>query len=128
LVIFDIDNFKKYREKFGLISAEGALKKIAVLMSASISEVDRVGRTGDDEFSLILPEKNKRQAKEVAEEIRKKIQLAFPGDRDSAKAITLSAGVSENPLDGVAAEQLINKAKELLEKAKAAGKDQVVAF
>lgn len=128
LIIFDIDNFKNYREKFGLISAEAALKKIAVLMNSCISEVDRAGRTGDDEFSLILPEKNKRQAKEVAEDLRKKIQLAFPSSQDKVKSITLSAGVSENPLDGVGAEQLINKAKELLKQAKTAGKDRVVAF
>ncbi len=127
-IIFDIDNFKNYREKFGLISAEAALKKIAVLVNGCISEVDRAGRTGDDEFSLILPERNKRQAKEVGEDVRKKIQLAFSSGQDSAKSITLSAGVSENPLDGVGAEQLINKAKELLKKAKTAGKDRVVAF
>ena len=127
-IIFDIDNFKSYRQKFGLISAEVALKKIAVLLQNSISEVDRAGRTDDDEFSLILPEKNKRQAQEVAEEIRKKIHSAFTSDQESAKNITLSAGVSENPLDGVEAGQLIIKAKELLKKAKAAGKDRVVVF
>ncbi len=127
-VIFDIDNFKTYREKSGLISAEAALKKIAVLLKGCISEVDRAGRTDDDEFSLILPERNKRQAQEVAEEIRKKIQAAFPLDHDSAKGISVSAGVSENPLDGVDAAQLINKAKELLKKAKDSGKNRVAAF
>lgn len=127
-VIFDIDNFKSYREKFGLIYAEGALKKIAALMRGCITEVDRVGRTGDDEFSLILPEKNKRRAQEVAEEICKKIQASFYIDQDSAKCLTFSAGVSENPLDGVQAEQLTAKATELLKKAKAGGKNKVVVF
>ncbi|MDO8489231.1 MAG: diguanylate cyclase [Candidatus Omnitrophota bacterium] len=127
-IIFDIDNFKNYREKFGLISAEVALKKIAILVNGCITEVDRVGRTGDDEFSLILPERNKRQAQEVAEEIRKKIQVAFSLDQDSSKSITLSGGVAENPLDGVVAEQLINKAKELLKRAKTDGKNRVVVF
>jgi len=127
-IVFDIDNFKNHRDKFGLISSEVTLKKIAVLLSDSVTEVDRVGRTGDDEFSLILPEKNKRQGKEVAEEIRKKIQLAFCSDQDSGKSITLSAGVAENPLDGVEAEQLVAKAKELLKKAKNEGRNKVVAF
>jgi len=127
-VVFDIDNFKNYRDQFGLISAEVTLKKIAVLMSASITEVDRVGRTDDDEFSLILPEKNKRQGKEIAEAILKKIQMAFPAGQDNGKSITLSAGVAENPLDGVEAEQLIDKAKELLKKAKNEGRNRVVVF
>jgi diguanylate cyclase (GGDEF)-like protein len=127
-IILDIDNFKNYREKFGLIHAEAALKKIAVLMCGCITDVDRVGRTDDDEFSLILPEKNKRQAQEVAEEICKTIQASFCADQDNSKCLTLSAGVSENPLDGVQVEQLISKAKELLEKAKAEGKNRVVVF
>lgn len=128
LVIFDIDNFKEYSMKFGLICTESALKRIAVLISECITEVDRVGRTADDEFSLILPEKNKRQAQEVAEEICKKIQASFCVDQDNSKCLTLSAGVSENPLDGVEVEQLVAKAKELLKKAKDSGKNKVVVF
>lgn len=127
-VIFDIDNFKNYRDKFGSICAESALKKVAILIRDCISEVDRVGRTDDDEFSLILPEKNKRQAQEVAEEIFKKMQTTFCADQDSSKCLTLSAGVSENPLDGVHVEQLTAKAKELLQKAKAGGKNRIIVY
>ena len=94
----------------------------------SITEVDRAGRTDDDEFSLILPERNKRQALEIAEEIRKKVQSAFCKDRNSNSCLTFSAGVSENPLDGVEAGQLIAKAKEMLKKAKSNGKNQVAVF
>jgi len=127
-IVFDLDNFKNYREKFGLIYAESALKRIAGLIRECITEVDRVGRTDDDEFALILPEKNKRQAQAVAEEVCKKIQTAFGQEQDNNRCLTFSAGVSENPLDGVQVEQLIAKAKELLKKAKAGGKNRVVVF
>lgn len=127
-IIFDVDNFKDYLEKFGLIIGEAALKKIASLMLECITEVDRAGRSDDDEFALILPEKNKRQAQEVAEKICKKVQAAFCADQDSSKYLTISAGVSENPLDGVQVEQLVVKAKELLKKAKESGKNRVVVF
>ena len=127
-IIFDIDNFKIYREKFGLIVAEAAVKKIAALVQDLVTDVDRVGRTGDNEFSVILPEKNKRQAQEIAENIRKKIEFVFGEAQDEDKLLTLSAGVSENPLDGVDADQLIKKAKALLVKAKAQGRNKVVVF
>lgn len=127
-IIFDIDNFKNYREKFGSIYAESALKEVAVLLRNCITEVDRVGRTDDDEFSLILPEKNKRQAQEVAEEICKKMQASFCEKQDNHKCLTFSAGVSENPIDGMQVEQLIAKSKELLAKAKSGGKNKVVVF
>jgi len=128
LVIFDIDKFKNYRQKFGLIAAESAIKKIATLVRDSVAEIDRVGRTGDDEFSIILPEKNKRQAQEVAEEIRKKVEFIYGEDADPDNRLTFSAGISENPLDGIDAEQLIAKARELLTKAKASGSNRIVVF
>ncbi|MCK9431928.1 MAG: diguanylate cyclase [Candidatus Omnitrophica bacterium] len=126
-VVLDIDNFRNYREKFGLIRAEASLKKTARLIQDCISQVDRVGRTDDDEFSIILPEKNKRQSREVAEEIRRKMEEAFcSGPQD--ECLTLSSGVSENPLDGVEVGQLMLKAKELLKKAKDEGRNRVVVF
>lgn len=127
-IIFNVDNFSKYRDKFGLITAEVAIKKIAVLVRDSVTEFDRVGRTGDDEFSVILPEKNKRQAQDIAENIRKKIESIYSEEKDRDKQLTSSAGVAENPLDGIEAGQLILKARELLSKAKTAGKNRVVVF
>ena len=77
---------------------------------------------------MILPERNKRQAQEIAEDIRKKIEFVFSEAQDKDKLLTFSAGVSENPLDGVDADQLIKKAKELLAKAKAQGRNRVIVF
>lgn len=124
-ILFDIDNFKQYTQNFGSIQTENVLKKVAVLIRDSVNEVDRVGRTGDDEFAVILPEKNKRQALETAETIRKKIEFSFSEEDDKAKKITVSGGLSENPLDGINAQELIVKAKEILLSAKEAGRNRV---
>lgn len=113
-ILFNIDNFKKIRENFGSLYAEGILKKVAVLIKDSITEVDKAGRTGDNEFAALLPEKNKRQAQLIAEKIRKKIEFAWKEEADINKRVSLSAGVSENPLDGIEADELITKAKEAL--------------
>lgn len=127
-ILFDIDDFQKFYKDFGLIEVEDVLKKIASLIRDSVSEVDRVGRTGDDEFAVILPEKNKRRAQELAEGIRKKIEFAFSEEADAHKRITVSAGVSENPLDGIETEELLSKAKELVEHAKKSGRNKVEIF
>jgi diguanylate cyclase (GGDEF)-like protein len=126
-VIIDIDNFRQFHLSTGSIQSESTLKNIAGLIKDSISEVDRVGRIGDDEFGIVLPEKNKRQALEVAEVIRKKVEFGFR-NADRNKIITVSSGVSENPLDGIEAEELITKAKDLVAFAKKQGKNRVVAF
>lgn len=126
-IFFDLDNFQEFRHAFGSMHAELTLKKVAALIVSSVSEIDRVARAGDDQFALVLPERNKRQAQETAEEIRKKIVSAYSAEHDAARRITVSAGVSENPLDGVTAVELIDKAKQLLGLAKAQGKNCVKA-
>ncbi|MBN2830923.1 MAG: diguanylate cyclase [Candidatus Omnitrophica bacterium] len=127
-IIVDIDSFKKYNQSFGALQAESVIKRIAALIKDSVSEIDRVGRIGDDEFAIILPEKNKRQAQEIAEDIRKKIEFAYSEDKDPVKKITVSAGVSENPLDGITSGELMDKAKDLLQVAKNSGRNRVVIF
>jgi len=125
-VLVNIDDFQKAHGTFGLLYSEGVLKKVASLIRESITEIDRAGRFGDNEFAIVFPEKNKRQANELAEGIRRKIEAEFAKEDDPAKRITVSAGVSENPLDGVEAIELITKSKECLNIAKKQGKNQVI--
>jgi len=113
-VLFNLDNFKEFRQSFGSVQAEAALKKIAVLIKDSVTEVDRVGRTCDDQFAIVLPERNKRQAQEIAGDISKKVSFSYGEEPDSRRKITVSAGVSENPLDGITAQELMDKAREML--------------
>jgi diguanylate cyclase (GGDEF)-like protein len=84
---------------------------------------------GDDEFALILPERSKREAMELAEAIRAGIEghLFHNGTAGVGIRITVSAGVSENPLDGSSGSGLLEKAQEAVMRAKRAGKNQVVA-
>jgi diguanylate cyclase (GGDEF)-like protein len=124
-ILLNIDNFKEFHQRFGAIVAESTLKKIAVLIRDSVTEIDRVGRIGDNEFAIVLPEKNKRQAKMIAEEMIKRIEYSFKEEQDINKRLTASGSVSENPLDGVEAEELIAKAKELIVLAKQQGKNRV---
>jgi diguanylate cyclase (GGDEF)-like protein len=127
-ITFDIDNFKIFHQNFGSLCAESVLKRIASLIRESVTEIDRVGRTDDDEFSVIVPEKNKRQAQDIAEDIRRKVEFIFGEEKDSNKKITISGGVSENPLDGIDADELITKAKELVAYAKKQGRDRIIGF
>jgi len=125
-ILFALDNFTKFRGNFGSLQAEVVLKKAGVLFRDSVREIDRVGRIGDDEFAIVLPERNKRQAQTIAEEIRKKIESTFSEEVDAKRRVTCSGGVSENPLDGVEAEKLIVKARELIEKAKKQGSNRII--
>lgn len=113
-ILFNLDDFKEFRQSFGSVQAEATLKKIAMLIRDSVTEVDRVGRTCGDQFAIVLPERNKRRAQEIAGDISNKVAFSYSEEPDPRKKITVSAGVSENPLDGITAQELMDKAKELL--------------
>ncbi len=125
-VLLNVDNFEKYHHSFGLLRSETALKKVASIIRDSVSEIDRVARFGDNEFAIVLPEKNKRKANEIADDVRKRIEFSFSEETDTMLRLTVSGGVSENPLDGVDAQELIAKAKAALNIAKTHGKNRIV--
>ena len=126
-IVFNIDNFKQFHTLYGEIETENALRKMALILSESADEIDKVARFGDDEFAMLLPEKNKKLAASTAEEIRRKIEFAFSEEEVSARRLTVSGGLSENPIDGITAEELINKALDSLKAAKTKGKNRVVS-
>jgi len=113
-VLFSLDHFEHYHDELGRIAAEQALKRIGAVLKKNANEVEKVGRFGDHQFALILPEKNKRQCIEIAETFRKEIEFIFS---EGKKRITCTGAVTENPLDGISSEDLITKANEILESA-----------
>jgi diguanylate cyclase (GGDEF)-like protein len=125
LTIFDIDGFEEYRKRFGSIACEKALKKVALLIKTAVSEVDRVGRLSDTEFAVILPETNKGKARKMSRDIHKKVEDAFADISDPALKLTISGGISENPIDGVNMDELIKVAEDLLAQAKTEGGNRV---
>ena len=125
-LLIDMDDFKNFYTARGEAETERLLKEISVILRGSVTEIDRVGRLRDDKFVIILPEKNKRQSAHVAEEIRKKIEDGLGKSVGSDKKLTVSIGVSENPIDGSTSDELMEKADKLVRSAKPFGKNRVV--
>lgn len=126
--IFDVDGFKEIILSQGVLAAEGVLKKIARALSGEITEIDKAARYGDDAFALLLPEKNKKEAMEIAERIRKRVEALQILGGNGKKGVTLSGGVSENPMDGATWQELVKKGQEMLQCAKEHGRNQIVGM
>ncbi len=129
LVVLNLDDFQRVQDLYGAMAGEGILHQVAEILKAQVTEVDRVGRMDRDEFAIILPEKSKREAIELAESIRRVVEGTqfISGSQPLPGFLTICAGVSENPLDGSSEEGLFAKAVEALKAAKQQGKNKVLA-
>jgi diguanylate cyclase len=101
------------------------MKKMAKLMKDGAAPVGKAARLGGNDFALLLPEKNKKEAASIAEDIRRRAE-ALSFTKDPSLRVTVSGGVSENPIDGATAEELFKKAVSNLRYAKSLGKNRVV--
>jgi len=128
-VMFDVDNFRAYREVCGCIAAEQALKDIASVLNECTTEVDKVARFEEDIFAIVLPEKNKRDAVKTAEDLRRRVESLdmHTEKQGNVFKLTISGGVSENPIDGADSRQLMEKAREFLSNAKSKGKNKIAS-
>lgn len=124
-ILFNIDNFKEFCQKHSRVTGESALKKIASLIAKELTPGDKASRFNDDEFAMVLPERNKKEAKQIADDIRKNIAglVILPDAKEEEKHLTVSGSLSENPIDGVSSKDLIEKALALLKEAKGEGKN-----
>ncbi len=128
VVILNLDDFEIYKKNNGELAAESILKKIAKIISENITDIDRLAKSDEDIFTLVLPEKNKGEAVKTAEKIREQIaEFSFPGEKaQPAGKLTVSAGVSANPIDGLTAIDLLDVASTSAGKAKKEGKNRIV--
>lgn len=90
----DVDNFKAFNEVHGHMVGDEVLKRIAQVTRASVRETDIVGRYGGDEFLVMLPHANAREAFLAAERIRKGVEkLSVTSAVGSTVPITVSVGM-----------------------------------
>ena len=70
LMIFDLDNFKQYNDKYGHQKGDDVLREVGEITKKSVRrESDSAFRYGGDEFAVILPNAGKDDALEVAKRI-----------------------------------------------------------
>jgi two-component system cell cycle response regulator len=151
LLVFDIDDLKKYNDIYGHSAGDEILKQAAVLMRRSCRGHDVVGRVGGDEFAVIFwddpqhkraaaPTKNQERrsahadhpaeaitiAKRFVKELGKAEFSTFSGLGPKGKGVlTISGGLASFPRDGETIEQLFQQADKALLEAKRSGKNRI---
>ncbi len=97
LVMFDIDYFKTYNDMYGHQQGDSILKTIATLLKNNTKKTNFVFRYGGEEFCIILPETNQKEAIKIADTLRQIIyNFEFEGMENMPSGhITVSVGISE---------------------------------
>jgi two-component system cell cycle response regulator len=129
VVMFDIDDFKRLNDTHGHTTGDAALRSIGEVLRRSLRTADFVGRYGGDEFLLVLPETSAQGTHQLAERIRNGVDRREFELRGGTLRLTISGGVAGFPeADVVTPEDLIDRADKALYKAKAAGRNKVLAY
>lgn len=128
IILFDVDFFKKYNDKYGHQTGDECLRLVAKEVSRTASRPgDMAARYGGEEFVLILAETDQEGACWVADRIRQNLSaLKIPHDDSDYKHVTISCGVvSVVPGEELSAEKLVKSADIALYIAKEQGRNRV---
>ena len=126
-IIFDIDHFKDYNDRFGHPAGDARLVAVArTIAEAARRTGDFAARYGGEEFAMLLPGTPLEGAVAIAESVRTSIRESVEG----ASRLTVSAGCAtaypySDPLESGRPATLLAAADAALYIAKTSGRDRV---
>ncbi len=126
VVLIDVDRFKQVNDRFGHPAGDRVLRQICSTIAAGIGRRDIFARIGGEEFALIMADADLAAAECAAEVLRTAVaEMAI--DLAEPLRVTASFGVAELRNDDGQLADMVKRADEALYRAKATGRDRVVA-
>jgi diguanylate cyclase (GGDEF)-like protein len=125
LLALDIDHFKRVNDTWGHAAGDLALQRVAHACRATLRPTDVIGRTGGEEFTVLLPATTAADAEHIAERLRAAVAAIDCSDIDPSLRITISIGIAETAPGDDTIEKLLARADQGLYLAKASGRDRV---
>lgn len=128
LLCFDIDDFRRINNRWGLRAGDGVLQDFAKLVVSFMREEDYAGRLGDGEFGLLLINTPVDQAMAVAEALRA-ATAHLPGvHTHSDVTLHISGGLSMLAPADRGFHDLLQRSDRALQLAKGNGRDQIACL
>jgi diguanylate cyclase (GGDEF)-like protein len=123
--MIDIDHFKRVNDNYGHAAGDDVIRIVAARLTATIREVDILGRYGGEEFSMILPETD-----EDVKVVGERLCHAVSSERIITDAgplmVHISMGVATMTQNDASLAAVLSRADAALLRAKAQGRNCVV--
>ncbi len=124
LMMLDIDDFKRVNDICGHGEGDRVLRVVGEALRSTARDSDTVCRIGGEEFAVILPSCDERDALGLAARLGQKLR----GQACATDEITVSTGIALGPEHATSGRELVACAEAAMMTAKAEGKDRVVVF
>ncbi len=127
VVLCDLDSFKQINDRWGHAAGDEVLRFFGALLLGRLRASDQAGRIGGEEFLLVLPETTGREAVQVAEALRKSLEMAEIPVEASPEPIgaTCCFGVAQLAKRDTSGGSLLARADVALYRAKTGGRNRV---
>jgi diguanylate cyclase (GGDEF)-like protein/PAS domain S-box-containing protein len=123
----NVDHFSAVNETLGHEAGDDLLRQMARRLSSSLRPQDTVSRLGADDFTVLMPEANTRDAAQIC--LRLMAAVAEPlAVAEQELHLTASIGVAEFPADGADMAELAQAAESAIHQAKREGRNTVRFF
>lgn len=124
LLMLDLDRFKHVNDTYGHRAGDELLKHFTQHCHTIIRETDIIGRTGGEEFAILLPETELGAAFQLAERIRSAIESSALKLDHAIVSYSVSIGVAVKSTTEMHIEKLLSQADKALYEAKDAGRNR----
>lgn len=126
LVLANMDHLGAINERNGHLTGDNAIRRIARCLAESLRPQDLVGRSGGDEFAILLPQTKLPVAQGIASRLCSLVVEAAIHVPPGSEPLTISCGVVVvHPEDDLPA--TFARAELALQEAKVAGRNRVAA-
>ena len=127
LLMIDLDGFKGINDSFGHSCGDCALQEAARTLTGSLRPTDTVGRWGGDEFLAIARNMDRETLSRLAERcVLMVAQTTVPSNDERLISLSISVGAALSR-PGETAEELIQRADELMYRSKTDGRGRATS-